>query len=665
MSPKKLLLTKSRFKVGAECPTKLFYLDAPQYGNKNADDQFLKALAEGGFQVGELAKFYHPGGVEVFERDYENSVAVTAKHLQATDVTIFEAAVRFGDLFVRVDVLRRSGDTLELIEVKAKSYDSRERNPFFTKKMQLVSKWESYLLDVAFQTYVVRQAFPAFKVTSFLMLADKSAISTVDGINQRFLICRDSSGRSSIKVREGTVTADLGAPLLTRVNVDEAVNHILTEKFGGLDKWKAHVESLAAIVTSGSKHPPQISSECKQCEFRIDPSKQKPGIKNGFVECWSSAGLTAENSAEPLVFDIWNFRRAQEILASGRIFMAQVNEEDIEPVPSKTVGLSTSQRQWVQVQKVKAKDSNPFVDVEGLKSEMEKWKYPLHFIDFETTMTALPFSKGRRPYEQVAFQFSHHTIDATGKIEHKSQHIHRERGTFPNYEFARQLKRALSTDDGTIFRYSHHENTVLCQIADQLLLEKDSIVDADELISWIKTVTSNPNGIESWVGKRTMIDLCDLVKKYYYSPLMNGSNSIKRVLPAILSDSSYLAAKYSKPIYGTKDGVLSLNYTNWSWLQRDPTTGKVADPYKLLPPIFSEAELEAIEPMLAASEIAEGGTAMMAFAMMQFTEMTETESQKIQDALLKYCELDTFAMVLIFEHWKHIVDSQSKEPRAA
>jgi len=665
MSAKALLLTKTRFKVGTECPTKLFYLDAPEYGNKNADDQFLKALAEGGFQVGELAKFYHRGGVEVFERDYENSVAVTSKHLQAADVTIFEAAVRFGDLFVRVDVLRRIGDTLELIEVKAKSYDSREKNPFFTKKMQLVTKWETYLLDVAFQTYVVSQAFPAFKVTSFLMLADKSAISTVDGINQRFLIRRDSSGRSSVKVREGTVAADLGAPLLSRVNVDEAVNHIFTEKFGGLDKWKAHVESLAAIVTSKSKHPPQISTKCKQCEFRLDPSKQKSNIKNGFVECWSSVGLTAENCTEPLVFDIWNFRRAQEILATGRIFMAQVNEEDIEPVPSKTVGLSTSQRQWVQVQKVKAKESNPFVDIPGLKSEMEKWKYPVHFIDFETTMTALPFSKGRRPYEQVAFQFSHHTIDASGKIEHKSQHLHRERGTFPNFEFVRRLKRALSADDGTIFRYSHHENTVLCLIADQLLLEKDSIGDADELISWIKTVTSNPNGVESWVGKRTMIDLCDLVKKYYYSPLMNGSNSIKRVLPAILSDSLYLAAKYSKPIYGARDGVSSLNYSNWAWIQHDSTTGKVADPYKLLPPIFSEAELEAIEPMLAASEIADGGTAMMAFALLQFTEMSETESQKIQDALLKYCELDTFAMVLIFEHWKHIVDSQSKEHRVA
>jgi len=34
-------------------------------------------------------------------------------------------------------------------------------------------------------------------------------------------------------------------------------------------------------------------------------------------------------------------------------------------------------------------------------------KYPYHFIDFETSTVAIPFHKGMRPYEPVAFQFSH------------------------------------------------------------------------------------------------------------------------------------------------------------------------------------------------------------------------------------------------------------------
>ena len=53
-------LTKSRFKTAYECPRKLYYLEHKEYGNKNTEDEFLAALAEGGFQVGALAKACRP-----------------------------------------------------------------------------------------------------------------------------------------------------------------------------------------------------------------------------------------------------------------------------------------------------------------------------------------------------------------------------------------------------------------------------------------------------------------------------------------------------------------------------------------------------------------------------------------------------------------------------
>ena len=49
-------LTKSRFKLAAECPTKLFYTGKDKvYRNTKQEDSFLAMLAEGGYQVGELA----------------------------------------------------------------------------------------------------------------------------------------------------------------------------------------------------------------------------------------------------------------------------------------------------------------------------------------------------------------------------------------------------------------------------------------------------------------------------------------------------------------------------------------------------------------------------------------------------------------------------------
>jgi hypothetical protein len=38
---------------------------------------------------------------------------------------------------------------------------------------------------------------------------------------------------------------------------------------------------------------------------------------------------------------------------------------------------------------------------------------------------------------------------------------------------------------------------------------------------------------------------------------------------------------------------------------------------------------------------------------MQFTEMHPSEYDALRAGLLRYCELDTLAMVMIFEGWQH------------
>jgi hypothetical protein len=53
------LLTKSRFKLGLECPNKLYYTRKKEYANSKASNPFLEALAQGGFQVEELARMQY------------------------------------------------------------------------------------------------------------------------------------------------------------------------------------------------------------------------------------------------------------------------------------------------------------------------------------------------------------------------------------------------------------------------------------------------------------------------------------------------------------------------------------------------------------------------------------------------------------------------------
>ena len=64
-SPNARYLTKSRFKLAVECPTKLFYTGKSEYRNTSNEDEFLAMLADGGFQVGELAKLMYPSGIEI------------------------------------------------------------------------------------------------------------------------------------------------------------------------------------------------------------------------------------------------------------------------------------------------------------------------------------------------------------------------------------------------------------------------------------------------------------------------------------------------------------------------------------------------------------------------------------------------------------------------
>ncbi len=60
-----------------------------------------------------------------------------------------------------------------------------------------------------------------------------------------------------------------------------------------------------------------------------------------------------------------------------------------------------------------------------------------------------------------------------------------------------------------------------------------------------------------------------------------------------------------------------------------------------------------------ADELANGGAAMTAYSKMQFTEMSSIERDALAKGLLKYCELDTLAMVMIFEYWMDEIKKNS------
>jgi Holliday junction resolvase-like predicted endonuclease len=633
-----------------ECPSKLFYTAKKElYYDNKVDNDFLKALAEGGFQVGELAKRYFPGGVDIEALEYATALEQTAALMLQNDAIIYEAAFRFNDFFIRADIIVKKENTLQLIEVKAKSIDTT-KDSFTKKDGNIQAKWKPYLDDIAFQKYVVQKSYPELNVRASLMLTDKTKTASVNGLNQLFFLYQQE-GRNRCRYTGSADITLLGDKILTVIPVDDEIDKIHAAENPA--PFEELINSLAEKYKNDEKIIYPIGGHCGKCEFRLD--REDKALKSGFHECWKAAGVSAVQLQEPLVLDLWYFLDKDQYIKKGIYGLKDLKREDLEPkTKKKVVGelayLSRIDRQELQITKTKEGDSSRFIDKNGLITEMNSWKFPLHFIDFETTSVAIPFNAGRKPYEQIAFQYSHHIVKEDGTIEHIGEWISTAAGRFPNFDFIRALKKELENDQGTIFRYSNHENSILNAIYRQL--KESNEEDREHLCEWIKTITASTSGsADQWTGARAMVDLLEVVKKYYYDPLMGGSNSIKKVLPAVLATSAFLKNKYGVPAYGT--AISSLNYKDHTWISYDQD-GKLINPYNLLPPIHHEVSNESLDEFLIDEEvgIADGGAAMIAFARMQFTEMSDPERQRVKQALLNYCELDTLAMVMIYEAWK-------------
>lgn len=649
-------LTKSRFKQGLECPRKLYYGGLNQYANQQIDDPFLESLAEGGFQVGELAKAYFPGGFDIETLDYEQSLSETNELLQRDSVVIFEAAVRYRDLFIRIDVLEKKGKHLIIHEVKAKSIGAKRSGEFLTAKGQPKSNWKPYLYDVAFQKFVVEKAFPDHSISSHLMLVDKTARPTTSGLNQKIQVVNDN-GRKSAKLVAPLSPKELSEKLLVSVGVDAICRDIFEstehrpnehESFGDL------VTRLAGYSQGEAEPQPLLQSVCGRCEFYCSAADE--GLRDGRVECLSHVSGLPESviASEPLIFELWNYRKKQALIDQGVLKLAEVSDEEIGADPyEKGCGLDTKQRQQLQLDASRSKRPCAWVDKAGLSGVMDQWRHPLNFIDFETTRVALPFHEGQQPYEAVAFQYSHHVLYEDGQLVHHSQYLNAQPGAFPNFDFLRELKNSLESNEGTIFCYSHHENSILNAIKEQLENSAAPQSDHEDLIAFVKQIAKPKNdSSDSWDSPRLMVDLLEVVKRYLYLPATRGSNSIKHVLPAVLNDSPHIAAKYSQKLYEHGGCATSLNFgEGWRWLVEDKNSGLIVDPYKRLPPIFDGYGQEVDERLANFSNVDNGGAALTAYAKLQFEDLRPEERGMVEAALFKYCELDTLAMVMLYEYF--------------
>lgn len=135
-------------------------------------------------------------------------------------------------------------------------------------------------------------------------------------------------------------------------------------------------------------------------------------------------------------------------------------------------------------------------------------EYPVHHIDFESFMSAVPMYANSRPYDSIPFQWSNHIEFEDGSVKHEQ--FLWEHKSDPREPFTESLLASLG-DKGTICIYSSYENVEISQMAK--LFQQ-----------WREPLHA--------LLKRTW-DLMELLKSNFYHPDFRGSFSIKRVLPAL------------------------------------------------------------------------------------------------------------------------------------
>ena len=269
----------------------------------------------------------------------------------------------------------------------------------------------------------------------------------------------------------------------------------------------------------------------------------------------------------PNVFDIrkMSFKKKLQLYNEGC-----VSFEDL--LQNNTVGKSF----MLQIRH-EVSDLPPLINKARIAEFMKQLYYPIYFLDFESFQPAIPLYDNSSPYNQIVFQYSLHYIEQEGGELHHKEYL-AEPGDDPRRKLAEQLCIDIPKN--------------VCVTAYNMTKEKDRIKELAQLYPDLSEHLMNIHD-----------HIVDLIvpfrRKDYYCKDMQGSCSIKFVLPALFPNDP------------------ALDYHN----------------------------LEGIH---------KGDEASAAFSLMQ--NMAPDELQKYRQNLLKYCGLDTYAMVKIWEKLKEAVE---------
>ena len=174
-------------------------------------------------------------------------------------------------------------------------------------------------------------------------------------------------------------------------------------------------------------------------------------------------------------------------------------------------------------------DNQVFFDAEAAAADLAPYPLPALFLDFETIQFPVPIWAGTRPYQQIPFQFSLHTVTAGGILEH-AEFLDLSGGD-PSAAFADELIRLCGEAPLPVFVYNAaFERSRISELAERFPENREALLAINARI----------------------VDLLPIARERYYHPSQQGSWSIKAVLPAVVPELDY------RDLDGVQDGGMAM-----------------------------------------------------------------------------------------------------------
>ena len=628
-----IYLTKSDLKTARSCTTKLYYKKLG-YPTVDRVDAYTRILADGNFIISKIAHLLYPEGIYISANlNSDESIASAAQetiaYLQQENVTLFEPVFYASHKLARADILFKQGDRIEIIEIRSKGFDSnahenlvkyRNLSLFRNKRTGNVGgEWRYIIEDVAYQVGILQEMLAEHlpnrtaEIAPYLLVPDRAKTTAIDHLASYFQIQRLSTPRNSFSKMNGIKVDFIGDiqelekdQFLTKVSIETEVAELIEPTIASAQKY------LDYLLERSSEIFAPISKSCKSCEYRA--SDRDP--RDGFKECWGDLADVENHVLE--LYQMGRIGGHETPLVNEMIQQKQVSMFDVplEELTDETY----SYRQLIQIEYTQ---KNKEWISEHLPQIVQQIEYPIHFIDFETSRMAIPYRAGMRPYEQVAFQWSCHTITEPDADPIQVEWLDLE-NTFPNFQFAESLMECLG-DRGSILTWATHENSVLRDIYYQMQAYD---YQNPQLQTWLANTAKLGSK-----GKSHLVDMNALTLNHYFHPLMKGRTSLKCVLPAVWKTNPYLhKIPCFQEYYREVDG-------------------EILSPYDVLPQLQIGDRVQVVN---------EGAGAMLAYQDLMYGENRDrgmdNQAMRSQwkELLYQYCRLDTMAMVIIWKHWQNL-----------